>query len=466
MAGPDDNWDLHNYHLYGAFAWLEGRADLNAVGLQSSFNPLINVPYYLLAVRWLGEAPRLVGFLVGLPYGLLGWLVFQVARNLPGGGGARRAWLAAVIGMTGTVTVSEIGTTYGDIPVAILVIGALVLMLRGGQGLAAGVLLGLAGGLKLPACIFAPGLVLGVLATGGLRPAVLLCLGWAAGFAATYGAWGGGLWTQYGNPVFPLFNGLFGSAWGPLDSGREVRFLPRDWGQVLAYPFWWLTGKESVASETGVRDAHFALAWIAAMALLLTRPWRLHSATRLLLVFAVVSFAIWQGLFSILRYAVALEVLTGVVILAALHRFLPARQVTWGAFAALVLVLVTAGWPGWGRVRGAPERLFAIDAPALPAGTLVVTASKPVGFVLPFLRGEGLRFTGLVDLTPGTRMHTEVMRGIAAADRLSVLVFREEWSATTLLAAAGWRVEPAGCVPVTTGRRRWGSLVLCPAERR
>jgi hypothetical protein len=41
--GADANWDLYNYHLYNAFAWLHGKlqTDLAPAGLQSYFNPLI-----------------------------------------------------------------------------------------------------------------------------------------------------------------------------------------------------------------------------------------------------------------------------------------------------------------------------------------------------------------------------------------------------------------------------------------
>jgi hypothetical protein len=48
--GQDGNWDLRNYHLYNPWAWLNDRltTDLAPAGLQSYFNPLIDLPYFFL----------------------------------------------------------------------------------------------------------------------------------------------------------------------------------------------------------------------------------------------------------------------------------------------------------------------------------------------------------------------------------------------------------------------------------
>jgi len=48
--GADSNWDLHNYHLYGAFAFLNGKlsTDFAVAGLPSYFNPLLDTLVYAL----------------------------------------------------------------------------------------------------------------------------------------------------------------------------------------------------------------------------------------------------------------------------------------------------------------------------------------------------------------------------------------------------------------------------------
>ena len=61
LMGQDANWDLRNYHLYNPFALLHGRLwrDLMPAGPQSYFNPLLDVPYYVLAVGPLAAWPRM-----------------------------------------------------------------------------------------------------------------------------------------------------------------------------------------------------------------------------------------------------------------------------------------------------------------------------------------------------------------------------------------------------------------------
>jgi hypothetical protein len=46
--GQDANWDLQNYHFYGPWALLEGRAfgwDIAAAQLQTYLNPLLDLPF-------------------------------------------------------------------------------------------------------------------------------------------------------------------------------------------------------------------------------------------------------------------------------------------------------------------------------------------------------------------------------------------------------------------------------------
>ncbi len=66
---PDSYWDTRNYHIYNAYAFLNGRVgfDLAPAMMQSYFNPLLDVPYYLMAMHW---PPRLVGFVMGTMHGL------------------------------------------------------------------------------------------------------------------------------------------------------------------------------------------------------------------------------------------------------------------------------------------------------------------------------------------------------------------------------------------------------------
>jgi hypothetical protein len=491
LLGLDDNWDLQNYHLYDPFAFLAGRGaqDLNAVGNQSTFFPLIDVPYYLLAVRWLPHFPRVVCFLAGLPYGALGFLVLRVAlaMALP----LPLAWIAAGIGMTGTTVFLEIGTTFGDIPVSCLVVAGVWQAVRGfgdGRRLAwAGAWCGLAFALKLTAIIYIPAVLVGILVCGQRRLAGAALFLMSAGvcFVAVYGVWGWHLWTQYGDPMFPFLNNLFHSPWADPSFARAVKFLPRSVWQALFYPFFWLRGRAHVVSETGVRDWHFALAYLAIFAVCLARK---LPDRRVLLVFSfvVTAFVLWETMFSILRYALPLEVLTGPVIIASLAstpghksflllffkkevRFFFEKQhektfiiLSMGVWAFL---LATSGWPGWGRVRRTPQAVFEIESPILPDGTTLIVAGEPVGFVIPFLQGTDVHVYG-ISVPPHTLLESTIAARIASAMRLRVLMLGGDPQALEQLRQFAIMPDISSCERIVTHRRDWGPILLCKVAGR
>src|ERR1043166_1027656 len=69
--GQDASFDLLNYHLYNALAFVQGRMnqDLAPAGIQTYLNPLVDLPYYFY-ITYFNDFPRLVAFLMGLYAGL------------------------------------------------------------------------------------------------------------------------------------------------------------------------------------------------------------------------------------------------------------------------------------------------------------------------------------------------------------------------------------------------------------
>src|SRR5690606_3867967 len=102
LRGQDTNWDLRNYHLYNAWAWLNGRiaTDLAPAQLQSYFTPLLDVPYYLLVQH--APAP-VAGVFLGILHGLaflpLCWIAWRILAGEQERG--RKAFLLALAGMCG-----------------------------------------------------------------------------------------------------------------------------------------------------------------------------------------------------------------------------------------------------------------------------------------------------------------------------------------------------------------------------
>ncbi|GLQ89561.1 hypothetical protein [Dyella flagellata] len=429
----DASWDLKNYHLYNAWALLNDRyaRDLVPASMQSYFNPLLDLPYYLLSTGPLEQWPRLLAAVQGLWFGALCYVVLRIAFRLAEYQGRKPHWgdlIAVLIGVSGTMAVSQTGGTSNEIALAFFVLLGLYLLMPLFHGAVqrpllavwlAGLSCGLAAGLKPTAIVYLPALGLAVLlapATMGrrLKWGAAFTVGAALAFLLSYGWWGWHLYRLSGNPVFPLFNQIFRSDLIPPMSTVDARFLPRDAMQWVFYPFYWLHKRASLVTEPPFADPRYALtmlslALIAVFALLGSRR-KLsaartvtHPVIRLFGVFLSLSYLFWLVLFSILRYAVAIEALTGIVMLMAVQAwiFIPrddqTQQKIIGLSMGVLLVLIaaTTHYPGWGRIRFG-KQVFAITTNDVPPGSLVLLGGIPSAYLIPFFpHSQQIDFIGL-----------------------------------------------------------------------
>ena len=412
LRGQDANWDLRNYHVYNAWALLEGRVglDLAPAQMQSYFVPLLDVPYFLLVQH--APAP-LAGFLLGLLHGLaflpVAWIAWRALAGDP-----RRDWLAPLLGLAGLASaafLSELGNTMGDNSTAPLVLGALALMLpdEGGRWrvraiAAAGVLLGMAVAFKLTNAIYAVALGLSVLAArahwrarigagAGLAAVALLV------FALLAGPWLFRLWDTFGNPLFPQFNAWFQAPLAQPVAVADTRWLPQGLGEALLRPLLF-TANPYLVSEIALLQVMWALLYVAALAAAvawLARRRGAPNATastpagagvrRMLGVFFLVAFVAWLWMFSIHRYLVVLELLAPLVLWLLLHAVFAPRRA--GRFAAVAIaaasVVALAGWNDWGHA-GWSRTAFRVEAPTgtMP-GTVLLVGGEPQAWRVPFL---------------------------------------------------------------------------------
>lgn len=439
LRGPDASWDLRNYHLYAAWAALHGRLgmDLAPAGMQSFFNPLPDLPYFLLGTGPLQHLPRTLAAVQGLWYGALVFVLLKLALRLAEVTGRRFGaidMLAVLIGATGTMAVSQAGLTSNELPLAVLILSALTLSLPlCGSGvppkpwrrvLLAGFLCGLAAGLKPTAVVYLPAIGLALLIALGARAmawrlVVLLAVASIVGFLLAYGWWGWQLWQLTGNPVFPLFNQVFHSSWLPASSGTDRQFLPRHPMQWLFYPAYWIRPQSRLVTETTFADPRYALEQLAIVALAVM-AWRRRGepnpagrATRLLAVFTVAGYVVWLALFSILRYAIPLEALSGLLPMLVLQAWpgsrapdgRPRRWPVWVMASLFVLMAAGSRYPGWGHGRYAAQA-FDVHAPQLPTGSLVLVVGQPQAYVIPFLAdAQQSRYIGITWFNQAARGH-------------------------------------------------------------
>lgn len=399
--GQDASWDLQNYHLYNGFALFHPhRRDVDIAQVQSFLNPVLDIPLYLLTVAF-PYAPRLVAFCMGLPFGLLAFFTFRVARRLFGAR-PHGAIIAALLGLTGTATVSQIGLSTNEIPVAVLVIAgfdALLIAIAARAAtlrplLLAGLLTGLAAGGKLTAAPYAIGLAAATLTALPPRrlPAALAAIGAAGmlGAAITGGPWMAHLAGTYGNPIFPYDNQIFQSDWAGPWGYNDTRFFPATTQQWLFFPFWWARRNAMVVTEVPFADPRFAVLFLAAPAAGLAALFRRRLAAfipapawRAAIIFWLAAYLGWEKMFSIYRYAVPLEVLGGMLVIGAVNAMLGG----WPRAAAAIATILTAAictatiYPDWGHC---PFHGNAVPAvmPSLPARSLIVsTDDSAVAFL-------------------------------------------------------------------------------------
>jgi hypothetical protein len=435
--GEDANWDLRNYHIYNVWAIVTHHYGIDAApaGFQTYFNPLPYFPLYYLN-QWL--SPMASGLVMGAVHGLNLAAVYAITRILLGAASHPACLVAAVVlAAFGPMTLSEVGTSFADITLSLPIMGAVALILfsdapKPRHYLLAGLLMGVAVGLKLTNVVFALGLTVAVIASA--RPALAMyCViaGGAVGGVIGGGWWSQMLWHEFGNPVFPLFGGYFPSPELPPTNILDRQFIPRSVLDGLAYPFYWLAG-DNRSSEYAFRDGRFALAlvlFVAAIGAGLARRAAVFTRRDIqFLIFFTVSFAAWMFLFSIQRYIVALELLCGPLIVLLLARLFTgaAADTTPGGLdsrhAAIILIasILTAAWtqPGdWFRRAWSNPYRPAISARlAKPATYLLL--GKPLGYIAPWLP-TGSRFYQLADIAlpvvPGGKLDLRIRSGLADA---------------------------------------------------
>ncbi len=436
--GPDRNWDLMNYHLYDPYAYLHGRYSFDvepAAEAMSYVNPVADLPFYGM-VQSINRWPRVIAFALGACHGVNFFLLYRVIRLVVGDGDRRRQALlraaALAIGVSGAGAIGVLGTTTNDLIASIFVLAALLPCLRLGGGTAeagsartgfllAGACLGIAVGLKGTMAVFVPAFALIVvyLAVTTKKYAGLLLFGVAslAGLLLVAGHQMWILWRLFDNPVFPRFNGIFRSPfYGPVNY-RDARFLSASVWDVIFYPFYWAfhSGKPVQYLRMGhsgcfisssfpgcddFRDIRLALAEsllvvllaVGAVRLAIWRGRRARAAAAadirfgLLIAFVVVSYLVWVASFAIYRYAVALEMLSGPVIVAAVIRLTPRGWV--GTAIALAAAIAAIGTTRYIEMAHGSFGTGYIEVSTWspPAGSqLLIIGGAPVAFIVPYL---------------------------------------------------------------------------------
>lgn len=412
--GKDMSWDFRNYHWYIPHAFLHGRMNVDvAVAHQATYyNPLLDIPFYLLArhtTSWfaLGVLGAVQGANI-VPLYLLARTMLRVRHR------KIMAGLLALFCATGSLTVSLAGQTYYDNVLSLLILGALAAIvcnrdtLRDGPSARALMISGIAGfavgtaiGFKLPEGLFAFGFAaaLAVLPGTVARRLGRLAAGAAGGIlgiAVFAGYWFFKMYRETGNPLFPYYNQYFRSPWALQTSFRDTRFIPHRWPKRLLLPILFSMHWQ-VADDLPFHDIRVGAAYVIGI---LTAPLTLFRrrdtyvdpvAVGAVFAFAGVSYAVWVFAFGIYRYIVALEMLAPILLVGAIGLW-PIGKYAQAAVTAAVAagILFTMRYDILERAPlGDPYVQTALPTIRDPRHSLILmTGEAPMGYLVPELPPE------------------------------------------------------------------------------
>jgi hypothetical protein len=441
FLGQDRNWDGFNYHQYNGFALLHHKllTDFAPAGMQTYFNPVLDVFYYLLNQAF--PAP-LVGLIMGTLHGFNFVLLLSIARltlrDLPAEDSNRTPLLLTAAGMLTANFLSGLGNSMGDDTTTLFVLASLLLVLHlwdrvallsagAAAGLiGAGVAAGLAMGLKLTNVTFAVALCAGLLLVPAsplarLRTAFLFGVGALVGLFAAGGYWMGVMWHTFGNPFFPQFSSIFPNPLTPPGGIADTSWLPKSLHEYVLWPFVFAADSRRVGQarlHQIIWPVVYVLCWIVAATRLVelvgvrTKSRRLDSRALYVAAFVVMGYFLWMMVFSIYRYIVPIEVLTPLVAYLLLNRLLSysiARRAAAWLLAATTIVVLAGGVETWGHERWA-TLAFHADVPALdsPQTTTVVTigGADTWGWLAQFFPAS-VAFTQIAGSFPYTPLYDQ-----------------------------------------------------------
>ena len=252
----DISFDLQNYHLYNPYAYLNDRIlmDLFPAGLQSYFNPFLDLVYFTAISIW---SPLTVGFLLGAVHGLSFLLLLRISRRVlkEHRFGEFFSLSLALAGVLSVGFLSEVGTVFHDNSVTLILMLSLWMIMglidspardqtdikHNAKILCAGLLAGIASGLKLTFSMYALALCVSFLVADTrwkirLKSAILFGVSVVLGLLISNGYWMFKMWALFRNPIFPLYNHLFQGELIRAVPFFDARFLPKTLLEKLFYP--------------------------------------------------------------------------------------------------------------------------------------------------------------------------------------------------------------------------------------
>ncbi len=188
-----------------------------------------------------------------------------------------------------------------------------------------------------------------------------------------------------------------------------------------------------------------------------------------LFTFWIVSYVIWLLAFSIYRYLLPLEMLTGVIILAGLVELARPQAMPILVAAAAIACWIAEKPLEWGHAPFSARYIDVSAPPIAPDAVALIVGDAPVSYIIPFLnphiRWLSLRNNFLAPQQSNLLVKRE--RDVIAAHSGSIVVLEAGSSpqeVTATLAAYGLTEDTESCGTVSSNLGA-ETYRLCPAHR-
>ncbi len=425
-------WDFANYHYYNPWAFLNGRVnfDVAVAGLNAFFNPLPDVPLYLL-IKYFNNYPDFIYFVQGMWFGALAFTYAKIISlffDFQTPKGKILSVITFLIGITSWSCFMQIGTSTNEIPLAFFVLTGLYLLLKQFsvpiQSLAAfgisGFVLGMAMGLKLTNVTYciASGISLILFYRKLQRPlAVLFWFSFSgmAGFLVVNGFWMKEMWELFHNPFFPFANEIFKSEYMEQQNFSDRNYVPTSICELLLFPFKF-NHSEGSAFIADYRLAFSYIIFIVYFIYLWVEKLRGKDIVRqmdvkqsFLIVWGLTAYIFWVNVFTILRYAVPIFLILSIFIVKSGAFCLPRRKSLQIIYFSIVNILIFQfvmtpyfSQP-WGyrkditseKKENSYNRFVYVEDVDIPENSLILMYSNRTSAILPYWGQDKKRIRGI-----------------------------------------------------------------------
>lgn len=280
-----------------------------------------------------------------------------------------------------------------------------------------------------------------------------------------------------------MFNNVFHSPWVAPNNGRDTHALPNGTMQAIFYPFYWLRLSNKVV-ELPFLDSRYAIAFLSAITVAILYILQKLQAGRAIMarrgeylaLYIAVTYAVWEAIFSILRYSAGLESILGSLLVVAIIRILQAtalprrarQSIAAGITVFSIILCAFTIYPNYGRVPYG-KMVWQANVPALPAASTVIFISYPSAFFAPFLASESPRTTfigipGYMDRQGflGYKLNAMAHQRVEAAAHLYVVLAQNTLPPIWRLNDFGLNVDFSKCQQMTANIS--SDFNICPAQ--